>query len=243
MRTKKHCRGPLAILADVLMASLLLSGCAAPGPRGSLYGPQARAFARFALTDNGSKVLAVKFEESGGRRRAYDLLYVGADLTGNLEGARVLKGRVRRSGRSFYCTFPIVNFDVPVGGPGTDSDSWVFMFTAVNSPATGTLRAEIHVSLDRDSSTWKYTFHDQIERADSLEAAPLWRFKHVPRLQIQTKPDPQKPDHLGIALNLLVGENGTLTVEGDNRAHLEIRGADGEVVHEVTDKVAKFAFG
>ena len=243
MRAKRHCRGALAILAGVLKASVLLSGCAAPGPRGSLYGPQTPAFARFALTDDGSKLLAVKFEESGGKRRAYDVLYVGADLRGNLEGARVVKGRVQRSGRSFYCTFPIVNFEIPAGEPGADSDSWVFMFSTVNSPAARTLWAEIHVSLHRDSSTWKYTFRDQIERAEILEAAPPWRFKHVPRLQIQTKPDPQKPDSLGIALNLLVGENGTLTVEGDNRAHLEIRGADGEVVHQVTDKADKFAFG
>jgi hypothetical protein len=231
------------ILAGVLMASVLLSACATLSPKGSLYGPQAPAFARFALTDDSSKLLAVKFEESGGRRQAYDVLHVGADLTGNLEGARVVKGRVLRSDRSFYCTFPIVNFDVPAGEPGSDSDSWAFMFTTVNSPAASTFRAEVHVSLDRDSSTWKYTFYDQIARADSLEAAPLWRFKHVPRLQIQTKPDPQEPGQLGIALNLLVGENGALTVEGDNRAHLEIRGTDGEVVHEVTDRVEKFAFG
>jgi len=62
----------------------------------------------------------------------------------------------------------------------------------------------------------------------------------TPRIAISTRPDSQKAGHLGIRLSL----RGVNPAKASQlKAHIEVKAADGRVVHQDTANLEQFTFG
>jgi len=95
------------------------------------------------------------------------------------------------------------------------------------------------------SAQWQYTFSSSIKPSESLQSAPLWSFNQAPQLKVTAKPDPNKEGQLGIALESSAGEvNLGCNKDGaPTKARVEVKAADGKVVHQDEGELSKYGFG
>jgi hypothetical protein len=206
----------IAALA-LLGAGFLRSGEAASEPA---YSSKKPLYAKVALTEDGSKVLTVVFDESKGTGKGYDVVYADTDLSGKLDKA----SRVQAS--PFMCPSGVHYYFPPIGLKVSYNDKGVGISDACQvtlssekhysqtgasarllaSSGVGRAAEDFFVSTSirlRDGSTEReYSFKESIRPSPSPDAAAVASFPRKPEVAISTKPDEVKQGNLGIAFDL-----------------------------------------
>ena len=272
------------------IALLLLSSLAFPRLAESAeepnYSSEKPLYARVALTEDGSKVLSVVFDESEGTGKGYDVLYADANFNGRFDESEKLAAKIHRcSPTGMHCNFPAIKLNVRYNRKaiGVPDPCEVTFNYARHSYTTALKAVELSVRLPegksaaktlnpslsktttnedfyvsstirlQGSAQWQYSFRHSIKPSEALENAPVCSFNGTPELMITTKPDPKKKGNLGIGLDLVPAQKCPRP-GADNRleckkgglpikAHVEIKKADGTVIHRGDDTLDKFTFG
>jgi len=87
--------------------------CAAESLKEPAYGSQKPVYAKVALTEDGSRVLSVVFDESKGTGNGYDVLYADVDSNGAFdEPEKVTAKSWKCSPTGLHCDFPAVRLSV-----------------------------------------------------------------------------------------------------------------------------------
>jgi hypothetical protein len=217
------------------------------------YTSERPLFARISLTEDGSKVLAVAFDESQGTKKGYDVVCVDITADGKVEKSGRLRAKVKSvtSGPyRLYCTFPPIRTGIPyneeaekVAAPSSIS----FRYTkyATEKAQREYFYLDAAIMLKADSADWTYMFRGVIQPSEDRQKARLIDFAQAPELKITTRPDPNKKGNLGIGLDLSVRELDLLCMKGgvSPKAHVTIKDADGEAIHRASADIRQFAFG
>jgi hypothetical protein len=78
------------------------------------YTSEKPRYAKLAVAKDGSKVLAVVFDESKGTGEGYDILYADTDFNGTFDPGEKLQAKVHKcSPTGIHCNFPAFTVDVP----------------------------------------------------------------------------------------------------------------------------------
>ena len=204
-----------------------------------------------ALTKDGSKVLLVVLDESGGTRSGHDLLYADTNFNGRFEESeRLAADKVKRYGKWLSSSsFPSISLDAPFNEKGK----------AIANPCEVTLGYRLYpkagvpedvfvqakVRLRERDDLWEYTIKGNLLPAKTLSKAPVSGLHCTPSLEITTRPDERKKGNMGIGLELIAGEHEIKCSKGGKpvQAHVEIKMPDGKVVHRGDATLDKFAFG
>ncbi len=100
----------------VAMVTLLVLAfrCSAGTLKEPEYSSEKPRYVKVSLTTDGSKVLAVVFDESKGTGEGYDLLYADTNFDGELGQSEAVRAKVHKcSPTGIHCDFPPFPVDVP----------------------------------------------------------------------------------------------------------------------------------
>jgi hypothetical protein len=188
------------------------------------YSSKKPLYAKVALTEDGSKVLTVVFDESKGTGKGYDAIYADADLSRKLDRDDRVQASpyVCPSGVHYY--FPPIGLKVSYNDKGAGiSDACQVTLSCekhysqtgasarlLTSSGLGRATEDFFVSTSirlRDGSTEReYSFKQSMRPSPSPDGAPVASFPRKPVVAISTKPDELNKGNLGIALDLSDGE-------------------------------------
>jgi hypothetical protein len=78
-----------------------------------------------------------------------------------------------------------------------------------------------------------------------LASAQTWKFLESPTVTVTTRPDGRDPGNIGIGLSLVAGPNELECQKGTSppKAYVEVKAANGKVVHRGSGTLDKFTFG
>jgi len=208
-------------------------------------------YGKIALTEDGSKILSVVFDESGGTRTGHDVLYADVNFNGRFEeDERFEAEKVKRYGTWLSTSsFAPINFNLPYnkkakGVPGPCEVTIGYR----QYPRPG-IAEDISViaklRLRESPTVWEYTLSGSAMPSKRPENATVWSMKVAPTIEITTRPDERKKGNLGIGLELSGGENELECRKAGQpvKAHVEIKKPDGTVVHQGDATLDKFTFG
>jgi len=208
-------------------------------------------FGKVALTEDGSKVLSVALDESGGTRTGYDLLYADVNFNGRFEESeKSAATAVKRHGTWLASSsFAPIKLKVPYnekaqGIPDTCEVTLGYrQYPRHGVPEEVPLTAKFKLS--QGATEWEYAFSGGIEPSKMLEKAPTWRAEGEPKLQMNVRPDGYRKGNLGIGLTLSAGENTLQCWNAGQpvKAHVEIKKPNGEVAHRGDATLDRFTFG
>jgi len=207
-------------------------------------------YGKLALTEDGSRVLSMVLDESGGTRTGHDVLYADVNFNGTFEEAERLPAvEVKRHGTWLStASFSPLNFDVPYNkkAEGIPNPCQVSLGYR-QYPRAGVAEdfsVTMKIKLRQGPTVWDYSVTGSVKPSRRLDDAEVWT-QPAPRMKLSTQPDKNKKGHLGIALDVSAGEGefecrkAGLPVE----AHVEIKKRDGEIVHRGDATPDKFRFG
>jgi len=207
-------------------------------------------YGKLSLTEDRSKILSMVLDESNGTRTGHDLLYADVNFNGTFEESEKLTAvKVKRHG-SWLSTasFAALNFDVPYNeeAQGIANPCQVSLGYR-QYPRAGVAEdfsVTMRLKLKDGTTVWDYSARGSARPSKRPEDAVIWTLPG-PRMGVATQPDKNKNGHLGIAIEVSVGEGefdcrkGGLPIE----AHVEIKKPDGEIVHRGDATPDKFRFG
>jgi hypothetical protein len=229
-------------------------------------------YAKVGLTQDGSTVLRVVFDESKGKGQGYDVIYADVESGGRAGSPQKVPGKAQSQGTLFSCEFPPINLNVPYNenGKGVAIPCQVrFTYrrsayevprrtTADNSnrrraPTPRIVEVRYHhrfdviatVALRQATNVWEYSFRDIVRPSETLDSASVWRFNGPSKLTAATRPDVNKKGYLGIALKFSAGENPIELKKGGTpaKALMEVRGPGRKVVLRQEVPLDKLVFG
>jgi hypothetical protein len=208
-------------------------------------------YGKLALTKDGSKVLSVVLDESGGTRSGHDLLYADANFNGRFEESeRCAADKVKRYGKWLSSSsFAPISLNAPFSEKGKEIPHPCEVTLGYRLyPKPGVpedISVEAKVRLREGDDLWEYTIKGNLLPAKTLSKAAVSGLNCVPTLQITTRPDEKRKGNMGIGLELVAGEHEIeCSKEGKPvEAHVEIRTPDGKVVHRGDATLDKFTFG
>ncbi|MDP2899166.1 MAG: hypothetical protein Q8Q12_21740 [bacterium] len=223
--------------------------------------------ARVALNADSSMTLRVVFDESQGTGAGYDVLYATVESNGRAGPTQTLKASPRRQPTGIRCDFPPIRLTARHNNPArkvTTSYPCEIVFgyekyssvsRGVAMPLTGSQTVSARkresfsvsstISLRGGSDEWRYTFRGSITPSRDLSSAPTWKSLESPTITVTTKPDGRNPGNLGIGLSLVAGPNELECRNGrvPLKAYVEVKAANGKVVHQGSSTLDKFTFG
>lgn len=221
-------------------------------PRGKVspYRSKELRYVKVVLSEDGSKILPVVFDESKGTGKGYDLLYadVGA-LLGKAKQPKRLRAKPEyhthrdkgnRTYKHLLCHFPPINLSVPYSekaGGVWNPPSVVFEYNKYFKEDGGEyFSVKADIEWKENLNLWQYYFRGSMKPSDTLENAPLWSFNHPPEIKIHAFPDDQKKGYLEIHLSL---KCGSISVECRKKKILakidvKIKNSRGRVIHKHT---------
>lgn len=245
-------RNTLIVSAIVAGIFLLRAGYSFATPPFKSAHPR---FAKFAVTQDGSKVMLVAFDESKGTGKGYDTLYADTNCDGKLDPSeRVSREHIGRNDASFS-SFPAVRVKTlfnakakcdPKWGTSTETH---FGFFYVKVPSkVGTAPTEhfittASVALNQHNEPFIYNFSIDTNPSHTAQKAPLFNFSGVPVIKADTRPDKARKGCTGIGLNITLGQ---WNVRGGNQpmtTALTITSADGKKIESHRDDLQNFGFG
>lgn len=246
------------LFAGSVSLSLLLVGCGSQTPsegpsriegNPSFVSDDLR-YAKFALSNDGSKTLNVVFDESRGTGKGYDLVYADVDFRGSFESATRAKAATWKRRKRLDCRFPPIALDLPTTADSAlMSGRCTIVFSLSNysrkNPAQETFAAQTRLMVQGKSGSWSYQFSEPFTPARDPATAPVANLLTPPEIRVATQRDKKRHGQTGIALSL-VRNNVPVAIRRPNvplRAQVEIKDAAGEVVHKGEGRLADFAFG
>lgn len=236
--------------------------CESPGHR-----PNEPLFARVALNPDSSMMLRVAFIESQGPETGYDVVYATLESNGRAGPTQTFKAVSGTERPGFRCDFPAIRLTGRYTNPATRvTTSYpceiVFAYDKyasarrgipltstgsriVSTGNSGSFSVSSTVSLRRGPDESRYTFRGTISPSRDLASAPTWEFLESPSITVTTRPDGRNPGNTGIGLSLAAGANQFECQKGGKplTAHVEVKTADGTVLHRGIGTLDKFTFG
>jgi len=223
--------------------------------------------ARVALNPDSSMTLRVVFDESQGTGAGYDVLYATVESNGRAGPTQTLKASPRRQPMGIRCDFHPIRLTAQHNNPARKVatsypceivfgyEKYSSVSRGVAMPLTGSQTVSARkresfsvsstISLRGGSDEWRYTFRGSITPSWDLPSAPTWKFLESPTITITTRPDGRNPGNLGIGLSLVAGANELECRNGTSplKAYVEVKAANGKVVHRGSGTLDKFTFG
>ncbi len=208
-------------------------------------------YGKLALTKDGSRVLSVVLDESGGTRTGHDVLYADTNFNGRFEESeRHAADKTKRYGKWLSSSsFAPIKLNVPFNenAKGIPNPCQVTLgYRLYPKPGVPEdFSVEAKVRLREGDGLWEYTIKGNLLPARTLTKAAVSGLDCAPTLQITTRADERKKGNLGIGLELVAGEHEIeCSKEGKPvEAHVEIRTPDGTLVHKGDATLDKFTFG
>ena len=204
-------------------------------------------YAKIILTEDGSKVLSLVFDESRGTGKGYNTIYADTNFSGSFEKDEKIKGKTEKRYGNLYCSFRAINLKIPCNekAKGVSKPCSVTLNYQKYGGGKEYFSVTTNIKLREDSTKWEYTFRGRIKPTESLENAPVWGPNRTPEIRITTRPDSQKKRNTGIGLSLVAGAAGFECKKGGSpvKAYVVIKDSDVKVVHKDTAALSKFVFG
>lgn len=236
--------------------------CESPGHR-----PNESLFARVALNPDSSMTLRVAFVESQGPDTGYDVVYATLESNGRAGPTQSFKAVSGTERPGFRRDFPPIRLTARHTNPATRvTTSYpceiVFAYDKyalarrgipltstgsriVSTGNSGSFSVSSTISLRRGRDEWRYTFRGTISPSRDLASAPTWEFLESPSITVTTRPDGRNAGNTGIGLSFAAGANQFEFRNGREEitAHVEVRAANGRIVHRGSGALDKFTFG
>jgi hypothetical protein len=223
--------------------------------------------ARVALNPEGSMTLRVVFDESQGTGAGYDVLYANLESSGGAGPIQTLTASRRRQPMGIRCDFPPIRLTGRHNNPARKVatsypceivfgyEKYASVSRGVAMPLAGSQTVSTRkresfsvsstISLRGGSDEWRYSFRGSLTPSRDMPNAPTWKFLESPTITVTTRPDGRNPGNLGIGLTLAAGPNELECQNGRSplEASVEVKAADGKVVHRGSGTLDKFTFG
>jgi hypothetical protein len=236
----------------IFMPLSLSLSCFADPAKEPAYSSEKPLYARVALSKDGSKVLPLVFDESGGTGEGYDTIYADLNFNGDLTDDKAIKGTLQKGGSTIRCSFPPIDVDVPYDekrkGIENPYQVLVTYYRYERETNLERFRVSTKMRLRDEAGEWEYSgFAGRLLPAEKAEEAPV-----VPAvgekpvvLTVDAVPDPQKERHLGIVAHLRSGEWSVSCEKQDKpiKARVQIRNRRGTLVHSEHVRLDKLFFG
>ncbi len=208
-------------------------------------------FGKIALTEDGSKVLSIASDESGGTRTGHDILYGDLNFNGQFEESErlTLKEANRHGTWLSTATFAPLDLDVPYNKKAEGiRNPCQLILNYRQYPRAGVAEdfsVAAKIRLRDGDAVWEYSFTTSARPSKTLKNAAVCSISGAPRMELTAKPDGRQIGNLGIGLELLVGEDAIECRKDGQpvKAHVEIKKPNGEVVHQGDDTLDRFTFG
>ncbi len=204
-------------------------------------------YAKIILTEDGSKVLSLVFDESRGTGKGYNTIYADVNFNGSFDEAEKIKGKTEKRSGNLYCSFRDINLKIPYNekAKGVSNPCSVMLNYRKYGGGREYFYVTTNIELLEDSTRWEYSFSGAIKPTERLENAAVWGPNRTPEIRITTRSDPQKKRNTGIGLGLVAGAAGFECKKGGSpvKAHVVIKDSDGKVVHKDAAELGKFVFG
>ena len=198
-------------------------------------------YAKLALSEDGTKILSLVFDESIGTGKGYDIVYAGVNFGENRKFSKLTTRLVKRSGR-VQCQFSPININAPYNEKGIPNSSSITL-NYLKDNRGERFYVKTMIKLAGDSIQWQYSFNGSIRPSGSLEKATVWRVVRAPeKINITTRADGRKKGHLGIGLSLSPAvecKKGGVPV----RAYLVVKNQEGRIVQRDNGTLDRFVFG
>ena len=214
--------GAVVVCALLVMA---LSWPAEPA-NGVTFSSEKPRYARVALTEDGSKILCVVFDESQGTGKGCDVLYADTNFNGVFEEGEKLAPMIGECSSGFHCNYPGMKLDIPYNekAKGIENPCEVSLnYAWHSSPTTPTTTilgvtlpgpapktvtenfyGSVTVRVPGESGVWEYSSNpSDLTPAESLEKAPVMGLAGTPKLMIATQPDGRNDGNFGVALTVV----------------------------------------
>jgi hypothetical protein len=208
-----------SVLAISIPLFLTLAGVCWGDPSSEIaYASEKPQYAKLALTQDGSKVLNVVFDESNGTGKGYDVVYADTAFSGRFNKARKVEGTLYKCTSGFHYFFPPIKLKAPYNGKAagiSEPCQATFSYqkhTTRSGTASRVLRSSVvtteqfAVKSDvwlRDGSTERrYSFSRTLKPAavSTADAAPI--FPRAPTMTVIATPDAIREGNLGLKLDV-----------------------------------------
>lgn len=241
-------RGPTIRMLAVSIAALALSCGAAFGARAHLVSSKP-IYAKVAVNQSGTKVLALALDESKGTGKGYDRIYADKNFDGAFDEGERISARTQ-SGKGYaFCFSGRFAIGAPFN-PRADSTSmasvtYICIASRGRQPEQQHLGLVLKTDIRSGGANWSYAIVANLKPSTSLASAPVAKLSGQPKLQVDAKPDPKKPGNTGIGLSLAMGKASLIatTGRGMTPATIVIRDSRSQIVKEDKGGIDKFAFG
>lgn len=214
--------GAVVVCALLVMA---LSWPAEPA-NGVTFSSEKPRYARVALTEDGSKILCVAFDESKGTGKGCDVLYADTNFNGVFEGSERLAPTTQKCSTGLHCNYPVIKLDIPynekakgIANPceamfvsmwhSSPPPTTKILGLTLPGPAPRTVTENFYSSVtvrlpDEARQEWEYSSNpSDLNPAESLEKALLMGLAGTPKLMIATQPDGNNEGNFGVALTVV----------------------------------------
>ena len=218
------------LFGAVIVCALLVAAlsCPAEPAKGVTFSSEKPRYAKVALTEDGSKILCVVFDESKGTGKGCDVLYADTNFNGVFEGGEKLTPTVEKCSSGFHCNYPGIKLDIAYNekAKGIANPCEVsFIYAWHSSPIQPTTRilgvtlpgppapktvtesfyGSVTVRLPGEAQQqWEYSSNSSdLKPAESIETAPLMGLAGTPKLMIATQPDGRQEGNFGVALTVV----------------------------------------
>lgn len=208
-------------------------------------------FARIAVTQDGSKVLSVAFDESRGAGGGYDTIYADTNFDGAFDVSEKHVRHIVGVGRPAALRFPRVlvpvRFSARARSASTPS---VLQFDRIDQSLSHARRGdevfsvELFVPLEAGVPALLSSCPHLIagfKPCTSLASARVVGFGHSPVARLTGNPDPDKPGNTAIGIDVVMGD--WTTVGGTAPTTLVIADSAGKVVHRGSADPERFRRG
>jgi len=198
-------------------------------------------YARLSVSEDGSRVMVLMLDESGGADSGYDTLYADTNFDGKLDPDE----RLETTESEDYDNFMVAQF-APIELPADDADSSqprTVDLVYMGNPDEGMnlLRASLALQASGEAGAERpmCMLSGELALATTPDEATVWRCAGEPSLEIQTKP--LEGRELGVALVAKVGDAELWSSETE--VDVVIRTAAGQVVNRDHGYLSDFGFG
>jgi len=234
------------LLTLAILYTFVQTSCHAEYPKFVSKNPK---FAKIAITQDGSKVLAVAFDESKGTGTGYDTLYADTNFNDKFDKSEKIAGKVLHDGRAISVSFFMPKLSIPFNArTKAEQQSLAFAYvTFPESPSVPPLvrfSARNSIQLSRGDAHTSYFLNTDFKPAAGLAKAHVIGLGDEAKLKVTTlqRPHPnQDQGFTGIAVALMIG-NWTVSTR-HLPTILDIKDANGKLIHTEAGDLSKFAFG
>ncbi len=213
-----------SVLAISILLFLTLAVACWGDPSGEIaYASQKPQYSKIALSQDGSTVLNVVFDESKGTGKGYDVVYADTAFSGQFDKASKVEGVLYKCTSGFHYFFPPIKLKAPYNGKAagiSEPCQATFSYqkhTTRSGTASRLLRSSSVVTTEQfavKSDVWlrdgaterRYSFSRTLKPAPDSNGGPARIFPRTAAMTVIATPDGIREGNLGLKLDLADAE-------------------------------------